>query len=205
MTVEEILKLAMSENEDGEPESFIGLSIQLVDKTKEIDPENPDISTMDSVTTNEAKLDVRKYFDSVFVDLKFNSDIAVDLKKMYDVLEQYGREVDKDIPNIIPMLTLTIIPQSQQGHVFIMAHTPTMWALTGEEIGKPVSSIRMVFANEDFGFYNSPDVVVSDIDAEVDMEVNKREFANSEFEKRRQQRIENMRRIDADMDYGEWK
>lgn len=182
-------------DENGEPTCSATLGLFLVDPDN-MEKEHQELGV---AATLDAKIKFHTMFDKTMIDLNFRSDIDVDLKKMWNMLNEYLdilNEASEDIISQIPVLTLTFLPENMAAQIYCICTNPILWTLTAEDVGKPTSTLRFIFDEEQVNFYHSEDITVADIDADVEMDLNQRARAESIEAKRRQERLEYMQELE---------
>lgn len=188
MEVSEIVRQIKEVDEEGVSKTFTGLHLYLKNDNKEEDFEE----VTDSIAC-QPMINIREMSERTVIDLTFRSVYDVDLKRSWDMLEQFGDLLDmttKKNNGQSPALCLTLIPEEANGTIYALATNPVMWALTALEAGREAITIRLVFHEEYVGFFYSPDIQVDDIKAEVQMEMDRREFIENEEERRKRLRQE---------------
>lgn len=191
MEMKEILKTIMAVNEEGKSDTAVSFGVYDVAGEEAVE------KSFDSILG--PKIKIHGMFDKIMVDLIFANDRDVDLYKVWNILNKYQKEMHEstlDETKVVPYLNIVMLPMSHEGHVYADANTPMLWTLTSLGVGKPIDTIRLVFSADKINFYTSDDIDISDVKAEIIMDINKRENLNQMDEKRRQYRYQRMKEIE---------
>lgn len=91
------------------------------------------------------------------IDFKFKSPNDQDLAIMWRILEDYCKsENSGDNENgEYPLLTINIVPKKYNGKYYLLASNPIIHTLQPNTVKSEPTVIRMVFADEDFSFFQT--------------------------------------------------
>jgi hypothetical protein len=116
------------------------------------------------------------------VILKFQSDVAADLRGVWEGFNYYTEALNimnEKIKNgdntaSAPILTLTFMPKKYNGDYFVAAASPIFWSLSGDEVGDKVKEVRILYKSNDVCYMKSEltELEKQQIDSEVQREAS---------------------------------
>ena len=166
----EILKSACGKDDNSQANSAITINLyQIKDELSKLNP-------LYSHTAFNPAISIKNTNEFVIIDLIFNSPADSDLQIFWTLLEKYGntQSVTNEAEEI-HLCNFVIVPKKYDGQYYIDARDPIIWTLQPIKPNQPLNIIRLLFANDSFSLYETDDIDVATIEAEVEREVEESE------------------------------
>lgn len=150
---------------------------------------------LDELTTFGPEIAVWRMGDFIYIDFKFRENDHYNLKRMWEILEEYGIKAnafnEKDTE--ISACGITIVPIEFEGLFFLQAKQPVFWGLTPREKDDETSILRTVFDVDDFELFQTENLDIATVKANVEREIEEREnmIFQAELEEARRMQEEN--------------
>lgn len=198
--IDEIIKAATGKDANNKPNAAITIS----NDAYALD--NESTRAISSHSSHKAIINITKIKEHVMVDLVFPSELDPDLKLAWHSLETYEKMIQDldDDSTEVPFLSLTIVPLIYQSSYYICGFTPFCWTLQPQKPGGSINTIRIVFEVSDFCLYETDEINMEEIEAEVNRkiaaeenQINEMERIEEErrtYEEQRNERMEEYRR-----------
>lgn len=201
ITIDDIILACCGDDGNGHPKAGFSLEFGLY---------NPDTGDFDVKTTSvycDPILNITRLGESVMIDFIYETKTNSDLRKMWALIQKYGRDVEKAFQNNdknIPFLKIQIVPLGFSGRFSINAYAPLYWVLQPEHPAGEINMIRTAFNSESVLFAENEEYDETEIAAQLEREEMQKEFIEQQFEQRqeeddayreeRQSRLEQLRR-----------
>lgn len=207
--IKDIIKSCNEESNQRNPKCAI--SIKQEQWTIDVNGEN-ESNTVSKLETGKATINIEEIDAYYKIDLMFSSSYEQDLKVAWNILESYGKNLNKFIKSSekIPALTMTITPLELKGRYFVSANSPIYWILIPQTKYENVDfcGIRMMFKKDSVDFIETNEIDVYEIEQNVDkhiMEIEETERIEEEKKKENEKyeklRNERMKELYKNKDY----
>lgn len=169
MTTKELILAASGEGEHGRTKAAIGMFW-------EIWGADGSVKSKEEISLEKPVLNIFRHGGYVQVDLKFKTKNDIDLRMLWSMLEKFCNASNsvEDEAEEIPALTLSIYPLEFDGEYYMLAINPIFHTLQPNGPAGDPTVIRLVYAEEDFLFYemdkDSAENMAADVKKEIDGE-----------------------------------
>lgn len=153
MNKKDLIKEISGVDEANMPKSFVGIFHEIWNsegKSRQVS-EN---------TFYKPSVEIFLHLKYLQIDFKFKSPADQDLAMMWNVLEDYCKSENSfDRENgEYPLLTVNLVPKKYNGKYYLLATNPIIHTLQPNTVNSEPTVIRMVFADEDFNFFQSEEI-----------------------------------------------
>ena len=196
----QIINSACGKDDDGNPKAAITVAI---DEWSHSTNKTHSLLTYSSY---KPVVSIQKHYDFIQVDLFFASKVDNDMKVIWNHSEKFGQlinEITHETKNI-PFFTLTIVPVETQGRYYISVTNPVFWSLQPVKPGAEAQIIRLVFKAENLNVFETDEIDMYEIEANVQRSLLERDRVAEAYEKadeesaqaslERNQKLEELRR-----------
>lgn len=176
--IEHIVTSSCGKDASGHPKAAITLGIEMWTL------KNNTSRNVATYSSNKPVIDIQKHYDFIQIDMQFASKIDNDLKVLWSHIERFGKTLDgiNEGSREVPFFTLTIVPVEEQGGYYIVCTNPIFWCLQPAKPGMDANVLRMQFRSEDVGFFESDDIDMYEIEANVQRSLLERERVAEMYE-----------------------
>lgn len=150
MNEKELIKEISGIDEANMPKSFVGIF-------HEIWNADGKVRQVSENTFFKPEVQIFLHLKYLQIDFKFKSPTDQDLAIMWRVLENYCKSENSGDSESgkYPLLTVNIVPKKYNGKYYLLATNPIIHTLQPNTVNSEPTVIRMVFADEDFDFFQT--------------------------------------------------
>lgn len=152
MTEKELIAEISGLDETGMPKAFIGIF-------HEVWNADGAARTVSENTFFKPGIEIFLHMKYLQIDFKFKTAKDETLAMMWQVLEDYCKSENSgdEVTGEYPLLTVSIVPKKYNGKYYMLAHNPVIHTLQPNTVNSEPTVIRMVFDDENFMFFQTPD------------------------------------------------
>lgn len=183
--------------EDGSPKAAVSVSLDMV---------NPITFHKQSLATQSMYKPVVDFHSRMdFLEVLFTFPTATDanLRVFFSHLEKYGQKLDsvEEGDQMVPLMTVTIVPISALGAAYMVAAQPAFWALSSPTFGGALNQLKVSFRAADVNFWMTDETNLGGILSAVQREREAEdEFYEQAAAREEERRAAENSRFEFDMD-----
>lgn len=166
LAAQEIVSQCTGTLEDGTPKAAVAVALDMV---------NPITFHKQSLATQamyKPVVEFRSRLDFLEVLFTFPTANDTNLRVFFNHLEKYGQKLDniEADDQMVPLLTVTIVPIASLGSAYMVAAQPAFWALSSPTFGGILNQIKVSFRAADVNFWMTDETDIGGILAAVQRE-----------------------------------
>ena len=185
VTVKDIIDSACGRDDEGFTRSSVSLFHESINADGEV------VETIETVICDRPVITITKRYQYIFIDLEFSTHLDTDLSLMNDLLKNAFAASDSfdEDRDTFPLITLSIVPHEFGGAYYMICTDPAFWALTSQDPNGEISTLRLVFGEEDFYLMEADEeslhTMMQDTAAELESQERREEFYRMKEEERK--------------------
>ena len=149
VAAQEIVAQCTGTLEDGTPKAAIAVALDMV---------NPVTFHKQSIATQsmyKPVVEFRSRLDFLEVLFTFPTANDANLRVFFNHLEKYGQKLDniEEDDQMVPFMTVTIVPIAALGSAYMVAAQPAFWALSSPTFGGALNQLKVSFRAADVNFW----------------------------------------------------
>jgi hypothetical protein len=184
LVAQEIVAQCTGTLEDGTPKAAVSVSLDMV---------NPITFHKQSLATQamyKPVVEFRSRLDFLEVLFTFPTASDANLRVFFNHLEKYGQKLDsiEEDDQMVPLMTVTIVPIAALGAAYIVAAQPAFWALSSPTFGAPMNQLKVSFRAADVNFWMTDETDLGGILSAVQREQEAEDEFYAQAEAREEER-----------------
>lgn len=155
---------------DGKPKAAVSIILDMVSQNMKSK------RTIAQQSIYKPVVYINRRMEFIEIAFEFPTELDANLKVMFANVEKYGQKQNEydELSTEAPMFSLTLIPVAALGSMYIVAINPIFWAIQPKRINEPAKILKMLFKCDEVGFYQTDEIDMGQIQAELQREMDAR-------------------------------